>query len=273
MATALSMTSAESNQDLKLSSGLKVLDSCGTLAVLACKWYVVTSPLPNVTHSIARNFAGNVPVNRANHPNNTLFFWAFEKDNGSLTGPLGPSNEPWIIWLNVGPGSSSMLCMMTEASDIVLVSNPELTAEHFQECWSKLADTFWVDQPVGTGCSISDPGANAANEDQVGEDFVSAVRNLSIRSRINKMGFLSNLVKIFPTLAHRPLYSAGESYTGDFFNPLSACHMRKIAIGDGTIGKFPTFEGVPILNIIETYPQLIEYDPEVFEYLKRSTTF
>ena len=64
--------------------------------------YEVTG-LPNISFSLQRNWAGNIPVNRANHPNDTLFFWAFERENGSLTSSAGErSNEPWGIWLNGG---------------------------------------------------------------------------------------------------------------------------------------------------------------------------
>lgn len=63
--------------------------------------FEVTAPLPNVTGPIARSFAGNVGVNRADHPNATLFFWAFEKENGTLTGNTSDT-DPWIICLNGG---------------------------------------------------------------------------------------------------------------------------------------------------------------------------
>ena len=65
--------------------------------------FEVTAPLANVTFPLPRNFAGNVGVNRAGHPNNTLFFWAFERENGSLTAAAGErAAEPWGIWLNGG---------------------------------------------------------------------------------------------------------------------------------------------------------------------------
>ena len=70
-----------------------------------CTDFQVTQPLPNVTWDLGRNWAGNIPVNRAEHPNNTLFFWGFEKENGSLTAAAGErSDEPWAIWLNGGEG-------------------------------------------------------------------------------------------------------------------------------------------------------------------------
>lgn len=42
-------------------------------------------------------------MQRPNTPNNTLFFWGFERENGSLTAAAGErSGEPWAIWLNGG---------------------------------------------------------------------------------------------------------------------------------------------------------------------------
>lgn len=61
--------------------------------------FQVTNSLPNVTWPLARNWAGNLPVQREGHPNDTLFFWAFESSEGSFT---ATSNEPWGIWLNGG---------------------------------------------------------------------------------------------------------------------------------------------------------------------------
>jgi hypothetical protein len=50
-----------------------------------------------------RTYAGSVSVNRAEHVNNTLFFMAFEKEDGSLTTNEGDrGDEPWIIWLQGG---------------------------------------------------------------------------------------------------------------------------------------------------------------------------
>lgn len=48
---------------------------------------------------------------------------------------------------------------------------------------------------VGTGFSTADSAGYIFSEDQMGEDF---------------LGFLSNLVQVFPSLAKRPLYLTGE---------------------------------------------------------------
>jgi hypothetical protein len=63
----------------------------------------VKDSLPNITFPVQQSFAGNIPVNRAGHPNNTLFFVGFEKSNGSLTAaPEADKDSPWGIWLNGG---------------------------------------------------------------------------------------------------------------------------------------------------------------------------
>ncbi|CAL1716103.1 unnamed protein product [Somion occarium] len=224
-------------------------------------YFEVKDVLPNITQPLSRNFAGNIPVNRPGHANNTLFFWGFESRNGSLTAPANESNnDPWIIWLQGGPGSSGMIALMTENGPIHVKSNYSLIFNDFS--WDHLADAFWIDQPVGTGYSTSDRTGYVANEDQTGEDFV---------------GFLSNLVKVFPSLATRPLYLTGESYAGTyipyitkhlFSTPNPPVKLRKIAIGDGSLGSLATVEELPALNVIETYPQLINYDPDVFNYFR-----
>lgn len=224
-------------------------------------YFQVTETLPNVTEPISRNFAGNIPVNRAGHPNNTLFFWAFEKQNGSLTSSVGEnSDEPFLIWLNGGPGSSSLVGLMTENGPLLVTETYSLIQNNFS--WHKLVDAIWVDQPVGAGYSTSDSTGYVADEDQVGEDFI---------------GFLSNLVKVFPSLATRPMYLTGESYAGTFIpyitkaifsTPEPPVNLRKIAIGDGTLGSLAVFEELPTLTVLETYPQIINYDPDVFNYFK-----
>jgi carboxypeptidase D len=61
--------------------------------------FEVKGLLPNLTRTTPPSFAGNVGVNRPDHPNATLFFWAFEKAKGSLTS-TSSNTDPWIIWLN-----------------------------------------------------------------------------------------------------------------------------------------------------------------------------
>ncbi|KDR80630.1 hypothetical protein GALMADRAFT_240974 [Galerina marginata CBS 339.88] len=229
-------------------------------------YFQVTSKLPNVTFDVGRMFAGNIPVQRAGHPNDTLFFIGVEKSRGSLTALSTPSNrDPWGIWLNGGPGSSSMYGMFLENGPINI--NGDYSASPNPYGWNKLADYFWIDQPVGVGFSTSDSNGYALDEDQIGRDF---------------MGFLGNLVKVFPSLATRPLYLTGESYAGQYIPYITKAYfamknppvqLAKIAIGDGTFTSEPVFELLPALSVLETYPQIIGYDQDVYNYFKAQTAY
>ncbi|KAI0643827.1 alpha/beta-hydrolase [Trametes meyenii] len=227
------------------------------------RYFEVTDTLPGIPTDLPRSFAGSIPVDRVGHPNNTLFFWAFEREgaNGTLTTPAHSNNtEPWILWLQGGPGSSGMLGLSTENGPIHVLSNGSWVKNPFS--WNTLADTIWIDQPVGTGFSTSDRRGYVADEDQMAEDF---------------LGFLSNLVKVFPSLATRPLYLTGESYAGTyipyifkhlFAEASSPVNLKRFAIGDGSLGSLATIRDLPVINIIETYPAIIGYDQDVFDYFK-----
>ncbi|KAI0344358.1 alpha/beta-hydrolase [Trametopsis cervina] len=230
-------------------------------------YFQVTEPLPNVSWPLGRNWAGNIPVDRPGTPhnsNNTLFFWGWEKEHGSLTAKAGErEHEPWGIWLNGGPGSSSLLGLLFENGPLHVAADYSLFKNNYS--WNTQADYIWVDQPVGVGFGTVDKGGFVPDEDQMGRDF---------------FGFLANLVKVFPSLKTRPFYLTGESYAGTYIPYITKTYfglrdppvkLAKIAIGDGTLGSGYEFEILPTLTVIETYPQLIGYDTEVFEYFKTQT--
>ncbi|KAF5377778.1 hypothetical protein D9757_008056 [Collybiopsis confluens] len=213
------------------------------------RYFEVTDPLPNVTFPISRSFAGNLPVDRAGHPNDTLFFWAFEHEEGSLTSES--KTEPWGIWLN--GGSYDMIKLMNSVSYLstALRMDPCTLMEIIP--WLQTRNFHGIVwQTTGVGFSTAD----SEGEDQMGTDF---------------LGFLSNLVKVFPSLAKRPLHLTGESYAGTYIpyilkayfeSPNPPVNIVKIAIGDGTVGSGAVFEELPAL---------IGYDPEVFKYFEQQS--
>ncbi|KZP13602.1 alpha/beta-hydrolase, partial [Athelia psychrophila] len=208
------------------------------------KYFEVTKPLPNVTEPIARSFAGNILTT---------------KKEGSLTQKAGYAidEEPWLIWLNGGPGASSFIGFFEENGPLEI--QLDYSFKHNNYSWSKQADTFWIDQPAGTGYSTTDA------DGYVGEDFV---------------GFLSNLVKVFPNLAMRPLYLTGESYAGRYIPYIGKAlysmqdapvKLRKIVLGDSSIPSFAGCEEIPVVHVLETWPQIIDFDIEVLEYFKEQS--
>ncbi|KAJ7737771.1 alpha/beta-hydrolase [Mycena maculata] len=223
-------------------------------------YFEVTEPLENVTWPLPRNWAGSISTKTVNSTNNTLFFWGFEKSNGSLTDTN--STEPWMIWLAGGPGYSSVASALVENIGPIVVTKDSLGPNN--NSWHNIADMFFVDSPVGTGYSTVGRGGYPADEDAVATDF---------------LGFLSGLVKVFPGLATRPLYLVGESYAGRFipyilknYFAIPAANrtvtVGKIGCSNPALSEANLFENIPVLHVIETYPQLINYDTQMYDYLR-----
>ncbi|KZP13626.1 alpha/beta-hydrolase [Athelia psychrophila] len=199
-------------------------------------YFEVTDPLPNVTAPLARSFAGSILTNRPDHRNTSLFFWGFEKANGSLTAVNASDDEPWLIWLNGGPGASSFLGFFLENGPLEIQDDYTIKQNNYS--WSKQADTFWVDQPApdpdpaGTGFSTTDADGYVADQEQVGEDFV---------------GFLANLVAVWTmrgsrtsTGMPRPRWTRGTVTNEDdtYVAVMVGTQVSSLIAGVGASNKF-----------------------------------
>ncbi|KAJ7024658.1 alpha/beta-hydrolase [Mycena alexandri] len=225
-------------------------------------YFEVTDPLENVTWLLPRNWAGSISTRTVGSENNTAFFWGFEKTNGSLTDTN--STEPWMIFLAGGPGYSSIASMLVENIGPIVVTKDSLGPNN--NSWHNIADIFFVDNPVGTGYSTVGRGGYPADQQQVATDF---------------LGFLHGLVKVFPGLKMRPLHLVGESYAGRFIPYILKTYFgmdsaeRPVTFTNGKIGcsnpalsESNLFENIPVVRVIETYPQLINYDIKMYDYLR-----
>ncbi|CAK5281400.1 unnamed protein product [Mycena citricolor] len=223
-------------------------------------YFEVTEPLENVTWPLPRNWAGSISTKTVGSPNNTAFFWGFEKSNGSLTDVH--SKEPWMIWLAGGPGYSSVASALVENIGPIVVTKDSLGPNPYS--WHNIADMFFVDNPVGVGYSTVGIGGYPADESRVASDF---------------LGFLSNLVKVFPGLKNRPLHLVGESYAGRFIPYILQAYfgipkedrtflIGKIGVSNPALSEANLFENIPIVRVLETYPQLIGYNTTIYDYFR-----
>ena len=120
-----------------------------------------------------------------------LFFWFFESRNA-------PDEDPLVLWLNGGPGASSLLGLFEELGPCLV--NEHGNGTTFNEYgWNKEANLFFVDQPAGVGFSYLD------EDEPVPSSSLSAAEDMHI--------FMQILVsKAFPALKTRPFHISGESY-------------------------------------------------------------
>src|SRR5690242_11683696 len=86
------------------------------------------------------------PANRGylQSPGGKLFYWLVPAEQN-------PSSAPVVLWLNGGPGSSSLLGMWFENGPYFL--NRDMTTYANPYSWNGNANIIYIDQPAGTGFS------------------------------------------------------------------------------------------------------------------------
>jgi carboxypeptidase C (cathepsin A) len=118
-----------------------------------------------------------------------------------------PLNNPVTIWLNGGPGSSSVFGNFLENGPLWIKSSNSTGSVVYdvnnnpQGSWANNSTMIYVDQPIGTGFSYADPPEYLTNMDGAAAEFVT---------------FMVNLYELYPEFKDRPLYMTGESYAGKY---------------------------------------------------------
>ncbi|CAI5738763.1 unnamed protein product [Peronospora destructor] len=111
--------------------------------------------LINVTHH-----AGRIALHDSDK--NLIFYWHFQAAQDADKAPL-------IIWLNGGPGCSSLQGLFMGISPLKLVD--ESTIAKNEHSWYQFANLLFVDQPVGTGMSYTRGNTYRLDEGAVSADF------------------------------------------------------------------------------------------------------
>ena len=161
-----------------------------------CKFYnSKTEPyfikeFPDVDFDTGEFYGGSTPIDE-DDPSRTLF-WIFKPaENISV--------DEVTIWLNGGPGCSSLEGFLQETGPISYTAG-QYRPSHNPFHWAQLTNMLWVEQPVGTG--FSQGKVKAKNEFDVADEFNA---------------FFKNWQKTFGIKNYK-IYITGESYAG-FYIP------------------------------------------------------
>merc|ERR1711970_307640 len=94
------------------------------------------------------SYAGLLTVDKPNDGN--MFFWFFPAQHNSATAPV-------VIWLQGGPGGSSMFGLLKLHGAILAGEdeNGNLGAHENPYSWNKNHNMLYIDNPVGAGFSYS----------------------------------------------------------------------------------------------------------------------
>ena len=144
--------------------------------------------IPEVPFNIGESYAGNLPNTPSG--NSSLYFWFFPSSNPA-------ANNEILIWLNGGPGCSSLDGLLQENGPFLWQPGTYAPVRN-PYSWTNLTNIVYVDQPAGTGFS---PGPSTVTNDvEVSEQF---------------MDFWKNFLDTFG-MQNYSVYLSGESYAGQY---------------------------------------------------------
>lgn len=174
----------------------------------------------NLTGADIESYSGFLTVNELFKSN--LFFWFFKSKNCAETDPV-------ILWLQGGPGGSSLFGLFEENGPFTVNDKLELVSR--EHAWTNNHSVLYIDNPVGTGFSLTgNQHGYADNQTQVGKELYSA---------------LVQFFKLFPELQKNEFFITGESYAGKYIpaiaytilknNPSAELkiNLQGLAIGNG----------------------------------------
>uniref|UniRef100_A0A453QZ57 Carboxypeptidase n=1 Tax=Aegilops tauschii subsp. strangulata TaxID=200361 RepID=A0A453QZ57_AEGTS len=138
------------------------------------------------------HYAGYVTVSEERGA--ALFYWFFEAAHD-------PASKPLVLWLNGGPGCSSIAFGVGEEVGPFHVNADGKGVHMNPYSWNQVANILFVDSPVGVGYSYSNTSA----------DILS---NGDERTAKDSLVFLTKWLKRFPQYKEREFYLTGESYAG-----------------------------------------------------------
>ncbi|XP_059928267.1 cathepsin A-like [Gadus macrocephalus] len=155
-------------------------------------------------------------------PGTFLHYWF-------VTSQRDPVNDPLVLWLNGGPGCSSLDGFLSENGPFHVQDNGNsLYVNEFS--WNKITNLLYLESPAGVGFSYSDTENYNTSDDEVADN-----NYLALQSFFGK----------FPNFAKNDFFIFGESYGGIYAPTLS----QRVAGGAAKIN----FKGFAVGNGLSSY--------------------
>ena len=111
-----------------------------------------------------------------------------------------PEKDPLLLWLNGGPGCSSLIGMLTEIGPVIYNSTTK-QFELNQYSWNNEANVLFIESPAGVGFTkIKDPNFF----------FNDTIQAISLNIALH------NFFSLFEEYQKNDFYITGESYAGTY---------------------------------------------------------
>ncbi|CAI5996849.1 unnamed protein product [Closterium sp. NIES-65] len=149
-----------------------------------------------------------------------------------------PDSKPLLLWLNGGPGCSSVGCgLFEEVGPWRVASKAGAALLYNKYAWNRLVNIVFLESPVGVGYSYSNDTSDYTTDDE--------------QTAKDNHAFLVGFVARHPRYAGREFYIAGESYAGHYIPQLAARIIEQNQIQGGTrlnLDFSGIFLGNPFVN-------------------------
>ncbi|KAH6757944.1 serine carboxypeptidase-like 33 [Perilla frutescens var. hirtella] len=192
---------------------------------------------PNSPH--VSQFSGYITVNEAH--GRALFYWFFEAQTL-------PDKKPLLLWLNGGPGCSSIGYGAAVELGPLRVGGKGAILEFNQYSWNKEANLLFLESPIGVGFSYSNTSSDFTKID---DKFVAE----------DAYNFIVKWLEKFPQFKDHEFFISGESYAGHYVPQLAEVVFDRNKNGH----KYPYINlkgfivGNPETNDYYDYKGLLEY--------------
>ncbi|KAH1189679.1 Serine carboxypeptidase II-3 [Glycine max] len=154
-----------------------------------------------------------------------------------------PSTKPLVLWLNGGPGCSSLGYGAFEELGPFRINSDGKTLYRNKYAWNVVANVLFLESPAGVGFSYS----NTISDYEHSGDKSTAK---------DAYVFLINWLERFPEYKTRDFYITGESYAGHYVPQLAYTilvnnkfsqqniNLKGIAIGNAWIDDVTSLKGI-----------------------------
>ncbi|KAJ2142180.1 hypothetical protein IW136_002034 [Coemansia sp. RSA 678] len=178
-----------------------------------------------------------------------FFYWFFEAQNQTKG-----KDTPLVIWLNGGPGCSSLGGLLTALGPCLISDDGNSTTRN-PYGWNQNANMLFIDQPTNVGFSYGTPVSNST---AAAEDFV-ALMQLFYTS--------------YPQYASSELHVFGESYAGHYIPAIGSAiidhntqanhtelPLKSIGIGNGLYDAHNQYKYMSKMGCNSTYEPIFSQE-------------
>ncbi|BFZ00614.1 hypothetical protein BsWGS_03652 [Bradybaena similaris] len=146
-----------------------------------------------------------------------LHYWFVESSSN-------PQLDPVVLWLNGGPGCSSLLGFLTEHGPF-RVADDGVNLQANPYAWNQITNMIYLESPAGVGFSYSADKNYSTDDDDVARNNLLA---------------LQDFFRKFPEYRRNDFYITGESYGGIYVPTLASLvledpfiNLKGFAVGNG----------------------------------------